>query len=550
MHSNLPNHIAQLKQRPRLGQTPPSFDNILNEINKLGSGVADMVRENAFSKLQEMVEGVTDKVTILAQRNEVLQRSLNLNVRAAAELGGILDNTAVQLGINSAKLRTYSTELDKVVKGYSKVIGEGKGSNKVLLEQYNRYRDVLGLTEEQSIALTKYSVVQGKASGDIGKFNDELASVAASISKNTGRTGVYADILQQIADAGPEISIAYGKSAEVIGKAAAKASRLGVSFKDLVGISNKFLDIESSISSELELQLLGGKKINSEKFRQAAVSQDLNAMSDALTEIIEDQGKGVIDNIFQRQALAKQLGIEEDKLLDIYSNLQMNAEMSGKTTDEYNSAVDAADKLSRSTTAEEQADAESVLTIQAEQRNKANLAYTEAINKAVGDQVKHIEDIQQLTTNIQSTTLQMSNELIKLIDEKIGTKNIATLLGFGTLAAAGGDVYDIVTGTANLNADNVYIEGNIGGNAPKTANDLYISPNQGTIVAGAFGAFQLPPQDAIMASPNIAAPNTNTNTSAVSSMPNLQVIIEGVGLDDLIRKIEMRDADKMNSSSR
>ena len=544
MHSNLPNHIAQLKQRPRLGQTP-SIQDILNEINKLGSGVADMVRENAFSKLQEMVEGVTDKVTILAQRNEVLQRSLNLNVRAAAELGGILDNTAVQLGINSAKLRTYSTELDKVVKGYSKVIGEGKGSNKVLLEQYNRYRDVLGLTEEQSIALTKYSVVQGKASGDIGKFNDELASVAASIAKNTGRTGVYADILQQIADAGPEISIAYGKSAEVIGKAAAKASRLGVSFKDLVTTSNKFLDIESSISSELELQLLGGKKINSEKFRQAAVSQDLNAMSDALTEIIEDQGEGVINNIFQRQALAKQLGIEEDKLLDIYSNLQMNAEMSGMATDEYNKQVDAADKLSRSTTAEEQADAESVLTIQAEQRNKANLAYTEAINKAVGDQVKHIEDIQQLTTNIQSTTLQMSNELIKLIDEKIGTKNIATLLGFGTLAAAGGEVYDIVTGTANLNADNVYIEGNIGGTAPKTANDLYISPNQGTIVAGAFGAFQLPPQDAIMASPNIAAPNTNTNTSAVSSMPNIQVVIEGAGLDDLIRKIEMRQTDKL-----
>lgn len=558
-HNSRQHIISKLKNRDRLGQ---SLDEILKIVKQLGDGVKDAVRENAFSKLAEQVENYTNSLTILAQRNEGLQRSLNLNVQAAAKLGGILDNTAVTLGINSSKLRTYSTELDKVVKGYSQFISKGGETNDVLLKQYNRYRDVLGLTEEQSVALTKFSIVQGKANGSTEKFNDELAQVAASIAKETGRTGVYADILTQIADAGPEIYLAYGKSAQTLGQAAAKASRLGVSFKDLVKTSNQFLDIESSISSELELQLLGGKKINSEKFRQAAITQDVNGMADALTEIIESQGEGIMTNIYQRQALSKQLGIEEGQLLEIYANLQTNAAMSGKTTAQYQQQLEAAKDLTEQSkiTAESQAKAESVLTIQAEQRNKANLQYTKSINNALEEQYKnqdlnpltkqekHINDIYNLINGeggLADTILDLAPKFQEKLNKLIESETLSTILGAASVGQLAIDAYNDIK-NANFNADNVYIEGTIAGGKTTPANDIFISPSAGTIVAGAFGAFSLNPGDNIIASPNVENPAINTSTQPAAS-PAINVIIQGNGLDELISKIEMRQSEQLNA---
>lgn len=537
--------IQKLKQQPRHGQAGDDleslFKKVTDQIKGLGQGAQDLLRSQVYNTLQQTIETLADKVLVLAKRNEVLQASLNRNVESAAKLGGEIDKLATNIKVNSDKLRGYVTELDSVAKGYSDILVSGNKYNNQLLKQYNIYRDQIGLTAEQASNLTKYTAAQYDSADGAKTFNDEIASVAATIKNTTDQTGVYADILQQIADAGPTIAIAYGKSAKEIGKAAVKASRLGISFKELVGISNKFLDIETSIGAELELQLLGGKQINSEKFREAAINQDLEGQADALAEIIENQGDGIIDNLYQRQSLAKLLGIEEDQLMKIHANLKANAAISGVSTDAYGKQLDLAKEIE--STAEKQGKEESKLSIQEQQRNEANLKYTEAINKAVTNQSQHIQKMRGVLDGIQETVLPAVSMLTDQVNTLFSKDTQTGILGITSFIDSAKGLYQKIK-TGNLTAETIYITGNIGGTAGtvKDTGDLYVSSDQQTVVSGPFGAFSLAKGDGFMASPNIG--------NGASGPTNINVSLEmGTGtLDKIVAYVNDAPGNQMNSS--
>jgi hypothetical protein len=547
--------IDQLKRLPSHGQTPPALQDILNQIKQLGDGANAVVQERVFQLLADQVQKVTDQVTILEQRNRGLQSSLRINIKSAAEVGQEIDKLSASYRIGSNLLRDYVGSLNSVVKGNAKYLtglkdagAEGKKFNEIILKQYDRNRLLLGLTEEQSNAYTKFLAVQGSTAEETEKYNDTLAAVASQIKEATGQTDAYADILTQIAEAGPTIQTAYAGAADEIARAAIKANRLGVTFKDLVSISDKFLDIESSISNELELQLLGGKKINSEKFREAAVNQDLESMSEALTEIIEQQGDAVIKNRFQREALAATLGIEEDKLMGIYQTLQANERVTGKTADDLANQLDnlTPGAPGVATTADEAAKAASILGTKEQQQLDANLAYTENILTSFPNQVKSIDELSTSLIDMQKKSLSLSGELTSLIDRMAGSNGVLTLLGGGIVANSIQDLYNNIKG-ANFNVTEAAIKAttvSISGLDTKNTGDAFFPSAGGNVIWS-------PKENAIFkpsANDEIAvAPGISNMMSGGGSSPNINVVIQGAGLDELISRIDIRKGERMNA---
>ena len=106
-----------------------------------------------------------------------------------------------------------------------------------------------------------------------------------------------------------------GSTSELVG-AVLNAKKLGLNLDQVSKIGASLLDFESSISSQIEAELLTGKQINLEKARLFALNNDILG----LTEEINKQGitatKFTAMNVIQQEAIAKSLGMSASELGD------------------------------------------------------------------------------------------------------------------------------------------------------------------------------------------------------------------------------------------
>jgi len=82
------------------------------------------------------------------------------------------------------------------------------------------------------------------------------------------------------------------------------------------------LDIESSIGSELEYQLLSGRRLVDEvtgksltnTIREAALRGDMATQAEAMNQLIEQEGETLESNLFARKQMSQLLGMDEQQL--------------------------------------------------------------------------------------------------------------------------------------------------------------------------------------------------------------------------------------------
>jgi hypothetical protein len=96
------------------------------------------------------------------------------------------------------------------------------------------------------------------------------------------------------------------------------------------GIAESLLDFESSISSELEAELLLGKDINLEKARQAALNNDLATVAKEISDQAGSSAEFAKMNRIQQEALAKSIGMNRE---DLAKTLFVQEQLTGLTGD-------------------------------------------------------------------------------------------------------------------------------------------------------------------------------------------------------------------------
>jgi hypothetical protein len=92
---------------------------------------------------------------------------------------------------------------------------------------------------------------------------------------------------------------------------------MGLELKQLDGMADSFLDFESSISKEMEAQLLTGKDINLAKAREAFLNNDLAAAAEEITKQTGGAGEFLKMNRIQQQSLAEAMGMTRDSMADM-----------------------------------------------------------------------------------------------------------------------------------------------------------------------------------------------------------------------------------------
>ena len=162
----------------------------------------------------------------------------------------------------------------------------------------------LKMSKEEAAGIQKLSLISGQSAEKI--LNTAMKQNTTAIS--------YKKVFAEISKLNAEISTAYKNNPELIAKAVVEANKLGMSLEQTQKISKSLLDFETSISGELEAELLLGKQFNFEKARALALD---GKSAEAATELIGQMGglNALTNmNVIQRERLAASIGMSAEEL--------------------------------------------------------------------------------------------------------------------------------------------------------------------------------------------------------------------------------------------
>ena len=176
--------------------------------------------------------------------------------------------------------------------------------------------DNLGYSAEESSKLALNTALSGI---NAKEFTDEAFRGAQEVAVASGTTLNLGQAMGEASKLSGALALNLSNNPAELGRATAEAQRLGLNLQQLEGIASGMLDFESSIQSELEAQLLTGKRINLAKAREAALRGDMATLA---SEIGKQEGvmqAFATKNVVAQEAAAKAVGMTRNELAKVIS---------------------------------------------------------------------------------------------------------------------------------------------------------------------------------------------------------------------------------------
>jgi hypothetical protein len=297
------------------------------------SGLADKIdKSGKLSKIFSGELNKAQKLTLLADSafalliNGVFQASDNIaaiakNTGVSAAEAQRLQTSFATAAVESGKLFINSKDLNKAFGELSSQTGLIADFGGETLVTQATLTKQLGLSAGQAGKLSLLSRIQGK---DTESVLSNTVKTVGAISKQNGVALNAKSILDEISNISAAIAVSLGNNPVALAEAASQAKLFGANLSTVDAIASSLLDFETSITNELQAELLIGKNINLEKARQAALNNDLAGLSKELAnneEIIQAFSTG---NRIQQEAAAAAIGLSRDQLAEIALQQEFN----------------------------------------------------------------------------------------------------------------------------------------------------------------------------------------------------------------------------------
>ena len=276
-------------------------------VNRVKKGFSDIkALLNPFAAIFEFIKKTAFSASDQAAR---LQKGLVLSSEAAYELRQGFNDAAVESGnaaVNTERMVAANAELGKQL-GFN-----SRFSNDMNIE-FIKLTKQIGLSEEAAGGLAKLSKVNGTT---LRETKNIALETSQRLSSQYGIQLDQKDVLEEIGKISGQTLAMFKGNIPALAEAVAQAKLLGTDLGTVKKQAESLLDFETSISNELEAELLTGRQFNLERARAASLTGDLTTAMEELTNQGIDFNNFSNMNVIAQDKVAAALGMQTDELSD------------------------------------------------------------------------------------------------------------------------------------------------------------------------------------------------------------------------------------------
>ena len=331
-----------------LGKIGSGINNVFKSAaGILGSamkGIGGELAEGPIQNLTKPISGFLEKIPLVGgllggvvdMMSTFMDYAMNANsqfVKMGRELGlsaaesqklannfSNVANSSNDVFLNTKKL--YEAQI-----GLSKQLGTTAIFSDEILSTNIKLKDVLGLEEDIQASIAQTSVITGKESKDIV---GNVIQQVQNLKKAGLATQDYKAVLKEVSNLGGYLGLTFAKYPEKITKAVLQTKAMGLELKQIDALADSFLDYESSISKEMEAQLLTGKDINLNKAREAFLNNDLVTAAQEITKQVGNSEQFLGLNRIAAESLASSFGMTRDTMADMLKKQEFLSKIGAK----------------------------------------------------------------------------------------------------------------------------------------------------------------------------------------------------------------------------
>lgn len=314
-------------------------------------------------------------------------------------------------------------DFERLVKGQQelgKAIGQNIEYSKEMAEDFVEITEYMGLSTQTAGKLAQLGQTLGQSSAEFREgIVDSLIPLNKSLGLNTNIKELYEDIGNLSATTVINLGRQGGKMAEVT----QLARRFGMEMQQIASFSQSLLNFESSITAELEAEVLIGKELNLERARMAALRGDEVTLAREMAQQVGSINEFEKMNVIQRESLAKAFGMNVEQMSTMLIRQEAMNQLGDKAKDATDAQLEAAKEIQR--------------------ENKGSLASAleevqkkETASKKFEDSIRKLKTILTDILSGLDPVIDNISKLIKSFTESPMFKTFAKI-GIG-LAAAGG----------------------------------------------------------------------------------------------------------------
>lgn len=255
-------------------------------------------------------------------------------------------STSKSMGVTldqAEMMNRYARQIDGGLSKWAIGLEDIESSQKALAAQFGNFFRYTGESVKDVALLSKnMGVAEGNAAGVLKTMTElgattEKANLISVFTAKLAEAGKVAPdaVMRDIAESSETAAKFFSDAPGLLAKAAVEAKRLGLSLKDMEGVSSTILDIESSLKSEMEARVMLGRNINFDRARQLVID---GKILDASEEILNEVG-GIVKwnkmDFMQKEAIAKATGLTASQLQTSLKNQQELSALSNEQRREY-----------------------------------------------------------------------------------------------------------------------------------------------------------------------------------------------------------------------
>lgn len=279
---------------------------------------------------KQIVKGVLDPAALTVMLIKELVEAFKLIDSAAGDTAkalGVSYDSALKMtdemnnvAVSSNDILVNTQNLVAAQNTLNNMFGTTTQFSGKMAEDFISVQERLKLSAEAMEGFTKLGMNNGKGLKDnLSAVNNTVLALNRQNKTSIG----FKTIQEGIGKAGALFRLTMRGSTEELTKAVFNAKKLGIELENVKQTQSALLDFESSISSELEAELLSGKEINLEKARVAALTGDTVTLTAEIGRLTKQFGPDFKKNTLLQESMAKTLGISREELAGMIENTEI-----------------------------------------------------------------------------------------------------------------------------------------------------------------------------------------------------------------------------------